>query len=116
MTYYTEKLMKENKKFKKFIEDFQLGVNLFPNKKYLKHLTASVKQDIQTPLNKNVELNMSFWDPKKSKTPIVKNSFNLKKDILKKMKSDEKQKKSDIDYDNGLGYQVNKQLSDSKKK
>lgn len=74
MTYFTEKLMRENQKYSKFIEDFQLGVNLFPEP----------QSKLRSPDQENQKLNQSVWDPKKSSKPDFKCSFNLQDRHFKK--------------------------------
>ena len=98
MTYYTEKLMRENRKFKKFIEDFQLGVNLFPEQNGLaRQLAFSVKGERpQSPGTDKLALNKSVWDTRKSGTPFVDNkrSFHFKENCFKKVNSDAKVRKN----------------------
>lgn len=87
MTYYTENLMQENKKYKKFIEDFQLGVNLFQQKNSQIPFTSSMKEIIQNSFNEQQILNKSNWDQKKHLLPNRKNSFPYKENCFKKLNS-----------------------------
>lgn len=74
MTYFTEKLMRENQKNSKFIEDFQLGVNLFPE---APGRTGHAG-------NEQRGLNQSVWDLRKQPKPNFKSSFNLQDRCFKK--------------------------------
>ena len=83
MTYYTESLLQENRKYKKFIEDFQLGVNLFKDNS-TSQFTSSMKEIISnSKLDKN-QLNKSLWEKKKQICQIEKSHFLIKKIVLKK--------------------------------
>ena len=84
MTYFTEKLMQENKKYKKFIEDFQLGVNLFPQEKNIKKLKGSMREEVENPLMDKMGLNMSVWNPSKNNFPNFKHSFHVPDNCFKK--------------------------------
>lgn len=89
--------MRENRKFKKFIEDFQLGVNLFPEQNSLTRQLAalSLKERPQSPNNEKLGLNKSVWDTRKSGAPFVDNkrSFHYKENCFKKVNSDAKVRK-----------------------
>lgn len=87
MTYYTENLLQENKKYKKFIEDFQLGVNLFQSKNSQGSFTSSMKEIIQNSCKEKQILNMSNWDQNKHMLPNRKNSFPYKENCFKKINS-----------------------------
>jgi hypothetical protein len=112
MTYYTEKLMKDNRKYKKFIEDFQLGVNLFP-KKDIKQLLKNTKIEVQSPIQEKFCLNQSVWDPKKSALPDFKHSFNLRDHCFKKMNSDLKKRKNSKMLSKVSPIQLDKRFSGS---
>ena len=94
MTYFTENLMQENRKYKKFIEDFQLGVNLFPGNNSSKQLMLSMKESTQSPGPNKLTLNKSVWDPRKPAIPESKHSFYFKENCFKKINSDAKTRKS----------------------
>ena len=99
MTYYTENLLQENRKQKKFIEDFQLGVNLFPEKKSTdKNFGFSVNEKlVQSPNHDKIILNKSVWDiQQKSTKPSFKGSFKMKENCFKKVNSDAKVRKVNV--------------------
>jgi hypothetical protein len=116
MTYYTERLMQENRKYKKFIEDFQLGVNLFPKKGDSKQLLKRMENEIQSPIQEKWGLNQSVWDPKKSALPDFKHSFNLRDHCFKKVNSDVKKRKKSKIFMKASPIQLNKRFSGSGKK
>lgn len=96
MTYYTENLLQENRKYKKFIEDFQLGVNLFKDTSSTQ-FTSSMKEIIpNSKLDKN-QLNKSLWE-KKQILPNRKKSFPYKENCFKKMNSKNKKNPVLIDF------------------
>jgi hypothetical protein len=92
MTYYTERLMQENRKYKKFIEDFQLGVNLFPLEKNVSKLKGSMREEVQSPLMDKMGLNMSVWNPAKNNLPNFRESPKAPDNCFKKINSDNKKK------------------------
>ena len=109
MTYYTENLMQENKKYKKFIEDFQLGVNLYQQNESGNQFTSSMKEIIQNSFNDKKTLNKSLWDQKKQIIPNRKNSFPYKENCFKKINT--KQSKNPILIDFGSPIVQNNRFS-----
>lgn len=108
MTYYTESLLQENRKYKKFIEDFQLGVNLFKDNS-TSQFTSSMKEIISnSKLDKN-QLNKSLWEKKKQILPNRKKSFPYKENCFKKMNS--KTKKNPVLIDFGSPIMQNNRFS-----
>jgi hypothetical protein len=99
MTYYTENLLQENKKQKKFIEDFQLGVNLFPDKGLHEQNSGySMKEQLlASPTHDKIILNKSVWDlQQKPSKQSFKGSFKMKENCFKKVNSDVKGRKVNL--------------------
>ena len=98
MTYYTENLLRKNKRYKKFIEDFQLGMNFFqengPN-----GFTSSMKELVNPNDLKN--LNKSTWE-KKEGLPNRKNSFPYKENCLKKLNAKSKKSPVLVDFESPI--------------
>ena len=94
MTYYTEALLQENKRYKKFYEDFQLGVNLYKDNSG--QFTCSMKEIVPSQV-KEKALNKSLWE-KKQILPNRKNSFPFKENCFKKLNAKSKKKHVLIDF------------------
>jgi len=116
MTYYTEGLLQENKRYKKFIEDFQLGVNLFKSGSN-GQFTCSMKEIVPNQINEQKAiLNKSLWD-KKQLMPNRKNSFPFKENCFKKLNA--KNRKGQhvlIDFGSPVVGSQNNRLSVKEKK
>lgn len=99
MTYYTENLLRKNQRYKKFIEDFQLGMNFFqenPSGQF----TSSMKELAQPPAESK-GLNKSAWD-KKELLPNRKNSFPYKENCFKKLNAKQQKAPVLIDFESPM--------------
>ena len=111
MTYYTEGLLQENKRYKKFIEDFQLGVNLYKDNSG--GFTCSMKEIVASGGQEQKGLNKSLWE-KKQVIPNRKNSFPFKENCFKKLNA--KSKKGHVLIDFGSPVIQNNRFSIGKEK
>ena len=94
MTYFTENLMQENRKYKQFIEDFQLGVDLYPETNNTKQFVLNMKDQNELDVPDKLSLNKSVWNPRKPRIPDSKHSFNFKENCFKKVNIDTRTRKS----------------------
>lgn len=100
MTYYTENLLRKNQRYKKFIEDFQLGMNFF-QENGSSPFTSSMKELVQNAPPDQKGLNKSAWE-KKDLMPNRKNSFPYKENCFKKLNAKSQKSPVLIDFESPI--------------